>query len=728
MSDCIGAGAAIGGATQAGAAIYGAYEQSQTNRRNLAAQIERQNLVQQYMNRYMTNPTSPYAQSVMSFLGSGTGPPGTPAPPFVPAGAGPPPGPNDTGPWQPSGPGFQPPTTPPTTPPAGGGPSIPPYPPGTAPPPAEAGSWTMPGYNPGWGPPSGTAWGQPQSAAGQIASGAPIEQQLWALTPQKLYEDWGITLSRSTDAWQLVGTGDAQGILYNQQGQMVGNTAPGETVYRDSATGRMMPQALLQRQAWWTGPKTTNEAGVLPANSPWATPAGATAQAAPSYNPQLQTAAGLGISVPPSYEMAPTPPPEGTPPGEGTPEGTPPGSTGGSSGGIDLGWVDQSGGIPQMGAGNAVPAYSPAYSPQQYSYQAQNPFTYDPAQISGLPQAQAQLATLPGGIQIPMVTTGTQGQNAGQDALMQMMRRNYTPTMDPTLSMQMNQQLSGPQRFDNTELFGALKAQNAQNLEEQVGQLQGSAGSLGERFGTAMNRNEALMRQRFLTDQSAQFAGLQAQSFEQAQQRLLQSLGLGAQREQGLNALGLQGAGQQLSAAQAAQQGGFQGQGYSLQAQLANAQNALQAGLQTQQLGAQVGMQGAQLGTGVSQFNAANALQALIQNQQSWNQAGQFNASAGQTMSSQNAQQGNIYNQLMLAGLGQAAGMQQTTQGGNTSLLGLLAGLSVPQGQPSPYPAAASQIGQLAMLYPFLQQLAQGGGGGSSQPAYGQGTYGSYGW
>lgn len=181
---------------------------------------------------------------------------------------------------------------------------------------------------------------------------------------------------------------------------------------------------------------------------------------------------------------------------------------------------------------------------------------------------------------------------------------------------------AGMQQYDNSGLFNALSNRSDYDLMNKMNDVMGSAGSLGRRFGTAMNYNLGNMAANAVTGLDLNRQQVGAQSFEAAQGR---------------------------------------------------------------------------------------QLQAMTGNQQALNQAGQFNAAAGQTMSSQNAQQGNIFNQLMMGGLGNANAFQQSQTGSNTSLLALLAGLGVPNQQASALPGAVGQVGQIATLYPFLQQLMQNG-------------------
>jgi hypothetical protein len=107
-------------------------------------------------------------------------------------------------------------------------------------------------------------------------------------------------------------------------------------------------------------------------------------------------------------------------------------------------------------------------------------------------------------------STGTQEFNTGQDGFMQFLNR-------------------GGAQFDNSPQFQALKTMDDLNLGEQVAQLHASAGSLGQRFGTAMNRNEALLRSNALATTGARNAGIASQSFESGAQRGLQAQALLAQ-------------------------------------------------------------------------------------------------------------------------------------------------------------------------------------------------------
>lgn len=89
--------------------------------------------------------------------------------------------------------------------------------------------------------------------------------------------------------------------------------------------------------------------------------------------------------------------------------------------------------------------------------------------------------------------------------------------------------------------------------------------------------------------------------------------------------------------------------------------------------------------------------QILQGNQAAQNQGGMFNAGQGQA-----------WNSFMANVLGQAGGLQNQQQGLNNQLLGIMAGQPAPMAQPSALPGAGSDIGQLLMFLPFLQQSMRG--------------------
>lgn len=228
----------------------------------------------------------------------------------------------------------------------------------------------------------------------------------------------------------------------------------------------------------------------------------------------------------------------------------------------------------------------------------------------------------------PSSVAGTQGFNAGQDSYMQLLKTGGSP-------------------FDTSKMFETLAPLDQRLIDQQVAQLQGSAGSLGARFGTANADREAMLRRDFTQNIAARNAGIQQQSYESAQ-------------------------GRSMAAAGGLQQGGLQ-----------------QMGLLQQ----------------LAQFNAGTQ-----------NQAGQFNAGA-QTQAGQfNAAQSSAWNSFMSQILGQAGGFQNQQQGFNNQLLGIMAGVPTPQGQPNQVPGALGDISQLMMFMPFLRQAMGGAGGGAPAP------------
>lgn len=419
--------------------------------------------------------------------------------------------------------------------------------------------------------------------------------------------------------------------------------------------------------------------------------------------------------------------------------------------------LPQNGGLNQgpqayYGQGNSAGSYGGGG--QMAPYNTINPFTYNPAQMGqaplvNAPQAgigslfQGSQAQFSPGIQAQQVgVTGTQALNAGQDALMQMMNKNLAPAQDPSMSLNLQRLGSGADQYDTSSLFGAIKNQSNQNLNEQIAQLHGSAGSLGQRFGTAMAGQEGYLRSRATTDLNAQEQQLGMQAFQNAQQMRQPALDLQGQLLNQTNQVNQNNFGNQFQAASTLGGFGQQGAGLNLQASLANAQNSLTAQSQNQGLGGQLaqfnagnqqqaGLAGQDLLSRLSQFNAGQGLQGQLANQgvlsqygltnaNMLNQAGQFNANAGLQASQFNAQQGNTYNNLILQALSQANGMQLQQQGYNAGLLGIMNNVAVPQAQPSPWGQVTSNVGNLAMLAPFLMQM---GGGGSRTPSYSGGGY-----
>jgi hypothetical protein len=237
------------------------------------------------------------------------------------------------------------------------------------------------------------------------------------------------------------------------------------------------------------------------------------------------------------------------------------------------------------------------------------------------------------------------GYNAGQDALMQMLRSSGQTQVDRSLSSILEGQ-GNP--FDNSQQFQALHQLDLTNMGNQVAGLQGSSKGLGQRFGSAMMQNEGALRQNMANNIGARNAQIQQGSYESAQNRLLQATGQLTGREQ-FNS--------------------------GMQANIANLLQ--QAGL---------GLVGAQ-----SQTNTAN------------------NNSMAQAMASMfagNAQSSGLLQMLL--------GAEQNRRGFNLSTLGLQGGMMEPYTTPG-LGGAFSNMGQLAMMLPFLLQM-QGQSGGQGFP------------
>lgn len=339
--------------------------------------------------------------------------------------------------------------------------------------------------------------------------------------------------------------------------------------------------------------------------------------------------------------------------------------------------------------------YNGGMSPRRggmYQYQDTPAAQYNPSQLGQAPTIgspmQQNITPFEGSQAGPLAQfnpsmIGTQGVNTGQDPLMQMMRANVsTPPGSPDPMTQ-----AGLGQFDNTNLMNALKSQDQQLLDEQVNQLHGSAGDFGKRFGTDMMRNEAQLRNQFATNIAAQNAQLQSQSFENAAGRNLQGL---------------------LANQQAGLQAGLQNQQLGAQLGMFNAGNQQQAGLQGQQLNQLIGSQNQQSALQALLANQGLAGQYGLANQNAMNQAGQFNASMLQNQNQFGAQQGNIYNQLVMSGLMNAAGLQNQQMGQNISLLGILGGLGIPQQQVNPMYGAIGDAATTAGMLPMLMQMMGG--------------------
>lgn len=158
-----------------------------------------------------------------------------------------------------------------------------------------------------------------------------------------------------------------------------------------------------------------------------------------------------------------------------------------------------------------------------------------------------------GDINLDSLFSGT-GFNAGNDALNQVIRGGTDKGADSYLQSLV---AGGGNPFDTSDMFKALGAQDEQNLTRSTAQLRGGAGSLGQRFGSALADRESALRATDLTNRGARNAGIQQASYEAGQGRamgaaqelnsnILNLLGIKTQAGQALNAAGQNEAGLRL--------------------------------------------------------------------------------------------------------------------------------------------------------------------------------------
>lgn len=330
-------------------------------------------------------------------------------------------------------------------------------------------------------------------------------------------------------------------------------------------------------------------------------------------------------------------------------------------------------------------------SPYTIGQNGNDAYHMTPATLGDAPMADAA--------QIDLGSIGTQAQNTGQDALMQMLKRDITPGTNPDLSLNLQQLGQGNTQYDNTGLFNAIDQQGQQQLDDQLAQLHGSAGSLGQRFGTAMLQDEGRLRTNYALNNTLGKQQIGQQSFEAAQGRRQPALNLQGDLLNQANQFGLQGLGLQQQAATNLGQLGQAGAGLNLQALLANAANQQQSNLANQGILGQYGIQNANYLNQAGQFNAGQNLNV-----------DQYNSGMNFGQDQFNAGQQNLYQNFMLQALMGASGLQSGQNSLNAQLLGILGGVGVPQQGGSPWGGAISDIGGLTALAPFLFQLQQRGG------------------
>lgn len=191
------------------------------------------------------------------------------------------------------------------------------------------------------------------------------------------------------------------------------------------------------------------------------------------------------------------------------------------------------------------------------------------------------------------------GYNAGQDALMQMLRSAGPTMVDKSLENTIGGQ-GNP--FDTSNLFQALGVLDQENIGGALAQQRAGVSGLGQRFGSANRAAEVDLLRGITNDLNARNAQIQQGAYETAQARLMQANQLMTGREQfgsqnrldtiGALQSGAMGLGDILMRAQA-QQAAIQAQRNSLQANLLNAllggeQARNNFNLQTLGLGAQL--------------------------------------------------------------------------------------------------------------------------------------------
>lgn len=145
------------------------------------------------------------------------------------------------------------------------------------------------------------------------------------------------------------------------------------------------------------------------------------------------------------------------------------------------------------------------------------------------------------------------GFNTGQDALMQMLRAGPTSVAETNL----NQLATTGSPFDTTEVFKTLTNLDDRQRKKALADVRATTGGLGQRFGSAMVREEGDILSQLLDQSSARNAQIAMGSHEAAQGRRLTATGQLNQREQLLagianmlsgNAVNAQSAGQNSQA------------------------------------------------------------------------------------------------------------------------------------------------------------------------------------
>ena len=127
-----------------------------------------------------------------------------------------------------------------------------------------------------------------------------------------------------------------------------------------------------------------------------------------------------------------------------------------------------------------------------------------------------------------MPTTGGQGFNTGQDALMQMLRsRPQDRTQDILEGI-----AEGGAPFDASGVFKTLRTLDDRKRKEAIAGLRSGASGLGQRFGTAQRAAEGDMLSQLLEGEAARDEQIAMQSYEAAQGRRMGAVQMLGQRDQ----------------------------------------------------------------------------------------------------------------------------------------------------------------------------------------------------
>lgn len=241
--------------------------------------------------------------------------------------------------------------------------------------------------------------------------------------------------------------------------------------------------------------------------------------------------------------------------------------------------------------------------------------------------------------------------NAGQDALMQLIRGNggyssFTPQTDATNGMALNEMVQGKTQFDTTDYFKALQPVEDRTRSESLAALNAQAGSLGQRFGTQNQDRSSLLLQKLAESDNLRRQELARTSYEAAQGRRVQASELINQRDKMVmdSLLGQQGnsvaaEGNKIQGAASASSAGASMYGSLLSALAARNSNI--ANLLGQGMDASSRMAIANMTTGadISKFNADAA-----------NNAATANAANFLTAQGQRSQQGIAQNDFAMRG------------------------------------------------------------------------------